>query len=480
LTPEPGEEFSGGDTTVFDTSPKAFGFPARNLKDERRASFFVGHSFFNENWVVAPASTAGRDGLGPLFNTRSCSACHFQDGRSRPPKPGEAMVTMLMRISVPGVGPHQEPVPDPAYGGQIQGQAVPGVPREADVYVKYEETPGRFADGHEYFLRQPVYAVTNLGYGPLAKDMMMSPRVAPTMIGLGLLEAVPEETLRALAARHSQQSSVGANAEKLKTEKLKSDSSVSAFQHFSVSAFKAQDSGLGTPGGGIAGRINFVWDETARKTVPGRYGWKAEQPTVRQQTAGAFVGDMGITSSLMPDENNTARQEICARQPSGGHPEVSDKILNDVVIYSRTLAVPARRNWTDPTVLRGKALFAQASCAACHVPKLQTGDCPDLPELSNQTIRPYTDLLLHDMGEGLADNRPVFEASGRDWRTPPLWGIGLVSKVNGHTFFLHDGRARNLTEAILWHGGEAEAAREKFRSFSQADREAMIAFLESL
>ena len=279
---------------------------------------------------------------------------------------------------------------------------------------------------------------TNLGYGPLAKDVMMSPRVAPTMIGLGLLEAVPEETLQALAGRQK------------------------------------------TQGDGVAGRINFVWDETARKTVPGRYGWKAEQPTVLQQTAGAFVGDMGITSSLMPEENHTARQGICARQPSGGHPEVSDKILNDVVIYSRTLAVPARRHWTDPAVLRGKALFGQAGCAACHVPSLQTGDCLDLPELSNQTIRPYTDLLLHDLGEGLTDNRPVFEASGRDWRTPPLWGIGLVSKVNGHTFFLHDGRARNLTEAILWHGGTAEAAREEFRGFSQTERDALIAFLDSL
>ena len=438
LAPESGEELSGGDTTVFDTSPKAFGFPAHNLKEEHRASFFVGHSFFNENWVVAPASTAGRDGLGPLFNTRSCSACHFQDGRSRPPKPGEPIVAMLIRLSVPGSGRHKESIPDPVYGGQIQGQAVPGVPPEADVYVKYEELPGRFADGHEFSLRKPVYSVTNLGYGPLAKDVMMSPRTAPAMIGLGLLEAVPEETLRALAGQQK------------------------------------------TAGNGIAGRINFVWDETAQKAVPGRYGWKAEQPTVLQQTAGAFVGDMGITSSLVPKENHTARQEICARQPSGGHPEVSDKILKDVVIYSRTLAVPARRNWTDPAVLRGKALFGQAGCATCHVPRLQTGDCPDLPELSHQTIRPYTDLLLHDLGEGLADGRPVFEATGRDWRTPPLWGIGLVSKVNGHTCFLHDGRARNLTEAILWHGGEAEAAREQFRGFSQTERDALIGFLDSL
>ena len=189
---------------------------------------------------------------------------------------------------------------------------------------------------------------------------------------------------------------------------------------------------------------------------------------------------MGITSSLVPDENYTAREEACAHCPSGGNPEASDKILGDVVTYSQTLGVPARRNWDDPIVLRGKELFAQANCAACQVPKLQTGDFPALPELSHQTIRPYTDLLLHDLGDGLADQRPVFDAGGRDWRTPPLWGIGLVSKVNGHTFFLHDGRARNLAEAILWHDGEAKASREQFRNLPKADREALIAFLESL
>jgi CxxC motif-containing protein (DUF1111 family) len=436
--PEPGEELSGGETTVFDTSPKAFGFPAKNLVEEHRAAFFVGHSFFNENWVVAPGSTAGRDGLGPLFNARSCSGCHLRDGRSQPPSVGEPMVSMLMRISIPGAGPHKQPVPDPNYGDQIQGQAIPGVPPEADVYVEYEETAGHFGDGEKFSLRKPRYRLKNLGYGRISNKVLMSPRVAPAMIGLGLLEAVPEETLRGFA------------------EAQKRD------------------------GRGICGHLNLVWDKSAGKLAVGRYGWKAEQPSVFQQTAGAFVGDIGITSSLMPDENHTAAQTICAKQPSGGHPEVSDKIFNDVVTYSRTLAVPARRNWTDPTVLRGKALFTQANCAVCHIPKMQTGDCVDLPELSRQIIRPYSDLLLHDMGEDLSDNRPVFEATGCDWRTPPLWGIGLVAKVNGHTCFLHDGRARNLTEAILWHGGEAKGSRETFRAYSKTDRDALLAFLESL
>jgi CxxC motif-containing protein (DUF1111 family) len=435
--PEPGEELSGGDATVSDASPKAFGFPVPGLDDDHRSAFFVGHSFFNNNWVVAPASTADRDGLGPLFNTRSCSACHVADGRSRPPEPGQPMTTMLMRISVPGAGPHKGPLPDPVYGDQIQGQAVPGVPAEADVFVAYQEVPGQFTDGENFSLRKPIYSITNAGYGQFATNLLTSPRVAPVMMGVGLLEAVPEETLRAIAEQQER----GSN--------------------------------------GIAGRINYVWDKAAGKIAPGRFGWKAEQPTVRQQIAAAFNGDIGITSSLMPEENYTAREEICAKQPSGGHPEVSDEIFNDVVIYARTLAVPARRDWTNPVVLRGRQLLIQANCAACHVSKLQTGNS-DIPELSRQTIRPYTDLLLHDMGEGLADHRPVFNATGTDWRTPPLWGIGLVSKVNGHTFFLHDGRARNLTEAILWHDGEAKSAREKFRTLSKSDRDALIAFLESL
>jgi len=267
---------------------------------------------------------------------------------------------------------------------------------------------------------------------------MTSPRIAPAIIGMGLLEAIPERTLRSLADPDDRD------------------------------------------GDGISGRINEVWDKVAGKTAIGRFGWKAEQPTVLQQVAGAFVEDMGLTSSLMPDENHTACQSAAAKAPCGKHPEVSDKIFSDVVLYSRTLAVPARRKLTNTTVLLGKQLFASANCTACHVPMFTTGEHPTLSELSHQTIRPYTDLLLHDMGEELADHRPVFAASGREWRTPPLWGIGLVAKVNGHTFFLHDGRARNFAEAILWHGGEAETAREKFRAMSRTDRDALCAFLNSL
>jgi CxxC motif-containing protein (DUF1111 family) len=422
---EAGEELSGGETTVFDATKNAFSFPARNMREALRPAFFVGNSFFNQNWVAPPASVAGRDGLGPLFNARSCSACHFKDGRGRPPEPGEPMSTMLMRLSVRGHDSHGRPKPEPRYGGQIQGQAIPGVQPEADVFAQYEEIEGHFMDGEAYKLRRPKYSIRNLGYGALAEDARMSPRVAPAVMGVGLLEAVPEEALRSLADPDDRD------------------------------------------GDGISGRINEVWDQASGKTAVGRFGWKAEQPTVLQQVATAFFEDMGLTSRVVPG--------------SGSEPlEVSDKVLDDVVAYACTLGVPARRNWTNSIVHRGKELFGQVGCAACHTPKLQTGLSERFPELSNQTIWPYTDLLLHDMGAGLADERPVFKANGREWRTPPLWGIGLVQKVNGHKFFLHDGRARGFAEAILWHGGEAESAREKFRGLSKAEREALIAFLESL
>jgi CxxC motif-containing protein (DUF1111 family) len=434
----PDDALSGGEGTVFDSSRNAFSLPARNLREEHRSSFFVGNSFFNQNWVVAPASVAARDGLGPLFNARSCSACHFKDGRGRPPEPGEPMDTMLLRISVPGAGDHGAPKPEPVYGDQIQGQSIPGLPREADVLVDYDDAAGVFADGLVFSLRKPSYRITHLGYGPLSEPLLMSPRISPGIIGLGLLEAIPEATLERLADPED------------------------------------------ADGDGISGRVNIVWNHAAGRIDVGRFGWKAEQPTVLQQTAAAFVGDIGITSPMFRDENHTAGENATMQQPSRGPPELGEKTFQAVALYARSLAVPAARTGDDPQALRGRQLFAAARCDACHVGELKTGQYPELPEFANQTIRAYTDLLLHDMGEGLADDRPVFMATGREWRTPPLWGLGLIAKVNGHTFLLHDGRARNAAEAILWHGGEASAARERFRTMAAQDRAALLAFLNSL
>jgi CxxC motif-containing protein (DUF1111 family) len=435
---EPGEEYSGGDTTVFDDTRAAFSMTDRNLLATHRTPFFVGHSFFNENWVAAGATVTSRDGLGPLFVNRSCSACHFKDGRTMPLTPGLALETMVVRISIPGTNNYGGPRPVPAYGLQLQTEALPRILPEAGVSVSFKYIQGKYADGESYTLRRPILTLTNLGYGPLPANVMVSPLATPSVFGLGLLEAVPEETLQELAESE------------------------------------------GKRGDGIVGKINWVWNLADKKLEPGRFGWKAEQPSIAQQCATAFSEDMGLTTEMIPKENYTEVEKICATMPSGGNPEVRPDIFKYVVVYCHTLAVPARRDWTNEIVLRGKELFGELNCAACHIPKLATGDCREYPELSNQIIHPYSDLLLHDMGEGLADHRQVFNASGTEWRTAPLWGIGLVQTVNNHTLFLHDGRARNLAEAILWHGGEAEKSKEQFRKLDKTGRDSLIAFLNSL
>jgi CxxC motif-containing protein (DUF1111 family) len=439
LAPEPGEELAGGETTVFESGARAFTLSARNLSAEHETAFFVGNSFFNKNWVTAPASTEARDGLGPTFNARSCSGCHFKDGRGRPPlEPGEPMLSMLVRLSIPGTDEHGGPLPEPNYGGQLQPSAIEGVPAEGTVVVEWTEQAGEYADGEPYSLRRPSLVFSQLAYGPMSPDLLTSARVAPQMIGLGLLEAVPEAALLAYADPDD------------------------------------------LDGDDISGRPNYVWDPISETVVLGRLGWKANQPGMRQQVAGAFVGYMGITSSVHPEQECQPSQSECLAAASGGEPELSDHLLDDVTIYNRLLAVPARRDVDDPQVLAGRELFHEFGCADCHVPRWETGELAGFPEVSNQVIWPYTDLLLHDVGDALADERPDYEAEGAEWRTPPLWGIGLFEVVNGHTLYLHDGRARNLAEAVLWHGGEAEAAREAFVTAAATDRAALLRFLESL
>ncbi|MEX1258297.1 MAG: di-heme oxidoredictase family protein [Gemmatimonadota bacterium] len=437
LAPPP--HLLGGDTTIFDETPNAFAQPAPGLERDDELHFFVGNSFFNQNWVLAPASTEARDGLGPLFNTRSCAGCHFKDGRGRPPEgPREMGTGYLLRLSLPGAGSDGGPRPEPGYGGQLQDQGIPGVPAEGRAVIRYESVKGTFGDGEPWELRRPVVSIEDVAYGVLSEDLLVSARVAPQMIGMGLLEAVPEGAVLALADPED------------------------------------------ADGDGISGRANRVWDEAAGAPALGRFGWKANQPTVAQQAAGAFLGDLGITTPMHPTNDCTEIQEGCRAAPGGGDPEIAEDDFRKVVLYASTLAVPAMRDAEDPRVVSGFHLFQETGCAACHTPTLHTEEHPTFAALSNQTIHPYTDLLLHDMGEGLADGRPDFEAEGREWRTPPLWGIGLVETVNGHTFYLHDGRARNLTEAILWHGGEAEGARDRFVALPGELRAALLRFLESL
>ncbi|SDO21670.1 CxxC motif-containing protein, DUF1111 family [Pseudomonas arsenicoxydans] len=446
---EPGESRSGGAATVRKTDQNAFSLPSANLPPSRRVDFSVGNSFFRSPWVIAPSTTTARDGLGPLFNTNACQNCHIKDGRGHPPTPDAPnAVSMLVRLSIPDAPAYAKlieqlgVVPEPVYGGQLQDMAVPGVAPEGKVRVDYTSVPVRFKDGTEVELRKPSLNISQLGYGPMHPDTRFSARVAPPMIGLGLLEAIPDEAILANAEAQAKDKS------------------------------------------GIAGRPNRVWDDVQQKTVLGRFGWKAGQPNLNQQNVHAFSGDMGLTTSLRPIDDCTDAQTACKQAPNGngpnGEPEVSDNILRLVLFYSRNLAVPARRDVNAPEVLAGKSLFFQAGCQSCHTPKYTTAANAAEPELANQVIRPYSDLLLHDMGDGLADNRSEFRASGRDWRTPPLWGVGLTQAVSGHTQFLHDGRARNLLEAVLWHGGEAKAAQQQVLSFNAEQRAALLAFLNSL
>ncbi|OBZ20091.1 thiol oxidoreductase [Pseudomonas protegens] len=444
---EPGEARAGGATTVNKSDRNAFSLPSANLPPTRRLDFSVGNSFFRSPWVIAPSTTTARDGLGPLFNTNACQNCHVKDGRGHPPAPDALnAVSMLVRLSIP-----DDPafarlieqagiVPEPVYGGQLQDMAIPGVAPEGRVRVDYDPLPVRFQDGTQVELRKPKLQITDLGYGPMHPDTRFSARVAPPMIGLGLLEAIPEEAILANARPANK------NA--------------------------------------IAGRPNWVWDDALQKTVLGRFGWKAGQPNLNQQNVHAFSGDMGLTTRLRPFDDCTDAQTACKQAPNGkgpdGEPEVSDNILRLVLFYTRNLAVPARRDVDSPQVLAGKNLFFQAGCQSCHTPSFTTAANAAEPELANQVIRPYSDLLLHDMGEGLADHRTEFKASGRDWRTAPLWGIGLTETVSGHTQFLHDGRARNLMEAVLWHGGEAEGAKQQVLTFNAQQRAALLAFLNSL
>lgn len=442
----------GGKTTVFSNGRNAFSLPAANLSDAERTRFVVGNSFFKRNWVQAPASTTARDGLGPHFLARSCGGCHVQDGRAQPPDfhnplAPQPFAGLLLRLSVPGTDAHGGPKHEPVYGDQFNTMGVHGVQGEGEVHLSYERIEGQYADGTSYTLEKPRYHLRNLAYGPMAPDVMVSPRIAPQVIGLGLLEAIPEAEI--LANAQAQAASTGP----------------------------------------IKGQPNYVWDAYAERMVLGRFGWKANVGSLAHQTAGAFLGDIGITSSRFPQQTCTPAQKDCLAAPNGNAKgrqgvEIEDYALDDVIFYQSTLAPAARRNAQDEGVLRGEALFHAAQCAQCHRPSYRTGVAlfPRLssPALSGQDITPYTDLLLHDMGEALADGRPDFAAHGRQWRTPPLWGIGLLPAVNDHQRLLHDGRARGVAEAILWHGGEAEAAREQFRHLPAPDRAALVQFVESL
>lgn len=438
LKTEAGEELLGGSTTVFNATEEAFGFSASQLTFEEQSAFGIGNSFFRQSWISAPSSTTARDGLGPFYNAVACASCHFKDGRGRPPGfDGETARGLLLRLSINGLASDGSALPDPIYGHQLQDNAILGPTVKGGFTITYQDITETFDDGTTVVLKKPIYTITNLGYGNLAAGVKVSPRLANQIIGLGLLEALDENTLLNLSDPNDMD------------------------------------------GDGISGRPNYVYDVATNKTVMGRFGWKANQPNVRQQVAAAFSGDMGITSFLFPNENCPPGID-CDAIPNGGSPEISDSNLDKVALYAATLSVPVRRDFNNQNVLKGKQTFETIGCTGCHIPKLQTGNTHPIAAVRNQTIRPYTDLLLHDMGSELADNAPDFLASGSEWRTPALWGIGLLNTVNKGTFLMHDGRARSIEEAILWHGGEAKNAKNAYKSLSLQERKDLLQFMNTL
>lgn len=429
--------------------------PVAGLSSKQLKQFPQGEKVFNNFWMAVnnplipltwdlslPGPSGGEWGLGPTFLATNCAACHVNAGRGRMLDSGGLAVQQVLRISVPGEDAHGGPKPDPKYGTDIQMFDI--VTRkdpnqragEAEVFVDWVTQKFSFADGEELELRKPKVRVENLNFGPLAEGTMLSLRNAQAMVGMGYLEAISDKDILALAQMQKEL--------------------------------------------GLNGRPNYVRDDIKQKTALGRFGWKANQPTVRQQIASAFAGDMGITSSLYPDPNCTAVQKECLEAIRNPKPELRPEMWEAITNWTLSLEVPQQRNKTKPEVKRGEQLFADTGCGGCHVSELRTGKFDAIPSLSNKTIRPFTDLLLHDMGPDLADGRPDFKASGSDWRTPPLWGIGLSKQVSASTNFLHDGRARNLTEAIVWHGGEAKPAKDKFVAMSKAQRTELLEFLNSL
>lgn len=413
------ERFQGGDITSFDRGPEALKQPIASLTEEQLDRHNLGRGPFTFVWTPPQ--------LGPLFNHDACVACHAGNGRGEsqigPDVFGsQALIRVSQDVGEPEVPGGQIPVP--GFGLQLQDHATFSVP-EVRVTLTWSETGELFDDGELIMLREPRIEVKQPNGDPMPSGIHMSYRQAPPLIGLGLLEAISDDDLLAAADPDD------------------------------------------LDGDGISGRPNIAWDQEAQASVIGRFGHKASVPRLIEQVAGAFSNDMGLTNRIFPDPD-----------PNAPLQDVNDKQLVDSGFHIATLAVPGAAA-RDGEAEHGRVLFDELGCASCHTPTHVTGK-HEIFQLSNQRIHPYTDLLLHDVGDRLTDTRDDFLASGLEWRTPPLWGIGLAQMIAPATTFLHDGRARTLAEAIMWHGGEADAAKQAFRRASKADRDALLAFLATL
>ncbi len=427
--PLPTNAWLGGLTTLpyqYSNEPEhRFKQLAGNIAPTNGLPFMLGRRLHHTDFGDGSHSEAGNPiftehvgQLGPKFINRSCVECHINNGRALPAGVGTPLTKWVFKVGSEASGS-----PHPTLGSVLQPQSTSG-PNEGNVSIaSHTTTNGQYGDATPYSLQKPNYAFTSNA------PTFFSARIAAQLVGLGLLEAVSETSILALADPDD------------------------------------------TNADGISGRPQIVTDPVTLQPRLGRFGHKAGQARVRHQVASALNTDMGVTTAVFPKLDG---------ETNGGPAELGDTDLDRMTRYVALLGVGARRNLADAQALQGEQLFASASCVKCHTPTLTTSAHHPMTELRSQTIHPYTDLLLHDMGPGLADNMGEGAASGSEWRTAPLWNIGLTAGVSGGEGYLHDGRARTLEEAILWHGGEAEASKEAFRNLSAADRAALIKFLKSL
>ena len=453
---EIGEAFTGGTGTVFVKNKNAYSLPLKNIRTENRINFFVGNSMFRRVWLPPSTLHEAKDGLGPFFNADSCQNCHINDGRGHPPSlswPGDDAISLVIALAIPPQNEFEKKqletlqiksFPDPNYGSQLSDFATEGVMPEGKVMIEYDYFPIAFDNGKVVNLRKPNFSISNLKYGKLHPDIQISARIAQPIIGLGLIEGISDRDILM---------NVDPND-------------------------KDKD--------GVSGKANRVRNEITDELVLGRFGWKASQPSILQQTTDALYHDMGLSSTFSSQSNNCSKIQIDCQSVATGNSadydnvEVSNEQIDLMIFYQKHLSPPGRRDVNNKEVLKGKKIFFESGCNSCHVQKFTTSRDIENPSLSEQVIWPYSDFLLHNMGEDLADNLSEFNATGIEWRTPPLWGIGLTNVVNGHTNFLHDGRAQNILEAILWHGGEAENSKNKILKLSLSEVDQLVRFINSL
>ncbi|TBR45042.1 hypothetical protein CBF23_000640 [Marinomonas agarivorans] len=426
--------------------------PFPHISPEQKLNHSLGQALFEKLWVASPSSTTASDGLGPLFNARSCHSCHLNNGKGHAPtelQNGVEVPSFFLRLKQwprPDSNNSKTAVaPDPIYGTQLQTNANINIRPEANLTLTYQYKTVTFADGTTSELRKPVYQLNNLSYGKLSNATQLSGRVSPSIIGVGLFDSITEADLLNSADPDDKNND------------------------------------------GISGRVNTVWDKTMQTWRVGRFGWKATTATLTEQNQSAFNGDLGISTPLFPNPYGdcTTHQVACLSLPNGNSPhmenlEANSEVIKVVDIFTALSAPPKIRNLNRETFKEGKKVFDLLQCSACHTSVQRTGKDTTFPELNNQTFYPFTDLLLHDMGQELADVGKEFDALGSEWRTAPLWGLSLSKLASGKQSFLHDGRARNIDEAILWHGGEGQKSRDSYLKLDKSQRSLLIRFLESL